>query len=213
MRQDLGGLRFTPSVVVVFFDDDGTRLKKAEGEEEIKMALRIGAFEKIIQDFLEQRAKLKLAEKFAEQLAGAMAGDIARRRREENEEKLKREKEEKERKEREERERRQKELEEERRKRIEAEKKAQEAKEKEQQAKLKAYAVDDLMRMDLSNAKPRDIKDKMEDLGISHIGCTSREDLLKKLAANVPSLKDKIDRINQGGKVRREREEWMFYYI
>ena len=96
---------------------------------------------------------------------------------------------------------REKELEEERRKRIEAEKKAQEAKEKEQHTKLKAYAVDDLMRMDLSNAKPRDIKDKMEDLGISHVGCTSREDLLKKLAANVPSLKD---RINGVGKVRRE---------
>ncbi|XP_003388321.1 PREDICTED: uncharacterized protein LOC100631577 [Amphimedon queenslandica] len=199
LRQDLGGIRFTPSVVILFFDDDGVRIKKAEGEEEIKMALRIGAFEKIIQDFIDQRMKLKLAEKFAEQLAGAMASDIARKRREaalEYEEKLRKEKAEKERKEKEARE---KELEEERRKRIEAEKKAEEAKASEQKARLKSYAVDELMRMDLNNAKIRDIKDKMDDLGLSYAGCTSREDLIKKLTANVPSLKTKMDQTDGGG--------------
>ena len=202
MRQDLGGIRFTPSVVILFFDDDGVVRKKAEGEEEIKMALRIGAFEKIIQDFIDQRMKLKLAEKFAEQLAGAMASDIARKRREaalEYEEKLRKEKAEKERKEREAKER---ELEEERRKRIEAEKKAEEAKANEQKAKLKSYAVDELMRMDLNNAKIRDIKDKMDDLGVSYAGCTSREDLIKKLTTNVPSLKSKLDQTDGGGGVR-----------
>lgn len=193
MRDDLGGVRFKPTVVIVFFDDDGTRIKKAEGEEEIKLALRVGAFQSIIKGFIEQRLKLKLAERLAEQLAGAMAGDINRRRREaaiEYEVKLKEEKEEMERKEKIQQ---QNALEEERRKRLEAEKKAEEAKANEQKAKLKAYVIDDLMQMDLNTAKIREIKDKMDDLGIRYADCTTRDDLIRKLQANVPSLKIRMD--------------------
>lgn len=135
--------------------------------------------------------KLKLAEKFAEQLAGAMA-DEARRKRQaaiEYEEKLKREKEKME----------QKALEEERQKRLEAEKKAEEAKASEQRTKIKAYATEEILKMDLSTARIRDIKDKMEDLGISYAGCTSRDDLIRKLTNNVPALKSKIDQTDGPG--------------
>lgn len=184
-------------MIIAFFDDDDVRIKKAEGEEEIKLALRIGAFEKIIKDFIDQRVKIKVAEKLVEHLvAGAVADDLARKRREaslEYEQKLKREREEIEAKEKAKEREQERLLEEERQKRIEAEKRAEEAKRNEQKAKLKAYVADELMQMDLKKAKISLIKEKMQDLGISDAGCLSREDLITRLKSNIPSLKAKLD--------------------
>ena len=185
-------MQYIPTIVIVFFGDDDVYTKKAEGEEEIRLALRVGAFEKIIKDYIEKRIGLKLAER----LAGAVADDIARQRRQasiEYEQKLKKEKDEIDAKVKARQVEQEKALEEERRKRLEAERKAEEAKHNEQKAKLKAYVVDELLQMDLKKTKISVIKEKMNDLGISDTGCLSRDDLITRLKSNVPALKTKLD--------------------
>jgi hypothetical protein len=73
-------LRYCPTIAVVFFPDDGTAIKSVEGEEGIRIALRTGTFHKAIKEFIDQRMKLKLAERMAEQLAGAIAVNMMVRR-------------------------------------------------------------------------------------------------------------------------------------
>jgi DNA repair exonuclease SbcCD ATPase subunit len=193
----LHGVRFSPTVIIALFDDDDIIIKRAEGEDEIKVALRIGAFEQIIKEFIDKRMKLKLAERLAEEFAGAVASDIARKKASlEYEQKLKKEKEDIEKKEKERQEQNQKALENERIKRIDAEKKAEEARQKEQKAKLKAYVIDDLLSMDLKKAKVAEIKEKMADLGISSAGCFTRDALISVLKDNIPVLKTKLQQEN-----------------
>ena len=55
-------------------------MKKAEGEEGIKKAIQTRALHKTIKDFINQRIKLKIVERFAENFAGPLA-DLARLRR------------------------------------------------------------------------------------------------------------------------------------
>ena len=55
-------------------------MKRAEGEEGIKMAIQTRALHKTIKDFINQRIKLKIVERFAENFAGPLA-DLARQRR------------------------------------------------------------------------------------------------------------------------------------
>ena len=167
------------------------------------MAIRTGALHRFIKEFIDQRIKLKLVERFAEQLVGAMADDARQRRQAsiEYETKLKREKEEMERKQREkEEEERRKKQEEERRRLREREdeerRKRIDEQEKALEAKRKSGLVDDLMKMDLGSAKIRDIKDKMDELGLSYVGCTSRDDLINKLKSHYPVLKSKMDQID-----------------
>ena len=40
-------MQYIPTIVIVFFGDDDVYMKKAEGEEEIRLALRVGAFERL----------------------------------------------------------------------------------------------------------------------------------------------------------------------
>ena len=130
--------------------------------------------------------------------------DEARQRRQasiEYETKLKREKEEMERKQREKEEEERRKKQEEGRRRLreredEERRKRMEEQEKALEAKRKSGLVDDLMKMDLGSAKIRDIKDKMDELGLSYVGCTSRDDLINKLKSHYPVLKSKMDQID-----------------
>ena len=135
------------------------------GEEKIKFGIRFGIIERTLKEFLEKRAKLKIAQR----LAGAFMGDLERQQRNEYEEKLKKEKEDLE--------RRLKEKEKEEYQRKEKEK-------EEEERKIK----DEIMRMDLKDAPIADIKKRMDKLHISHVGATTREDLIHQLQQSIPGL-------------------------
>ena len=96
-------------------------------------------------------------------------GDLERQQRNEYEEKLKKEKEDLE--------RRLKEKEKEEYQRKEKEK-------EEEERKIK----DEIMRMDLKDAPIADIKKRMDKLHISHVGATTREDLIHQLQQSIPGL-------------------------
>ena len=184
----MGGVRFTPTILVILFDDS-VRIARVEGEDEIRIGLRTGAIERVIKTFIDRRIKLKLSEQLAEELVGHMVSEAERRRRQarlEYEEKLKKEREEMEYKEKQ---REKQRLEEERKKKLDEE----EAKRKLEEDKRRSLVEDELLMMDLSSAKIRDIKEKMDDLRISHVGATCREDLLQKLRDKVPRLRVKLD--------------------
>ena len=94
----MGDIKYSPTIVAVFFADDGTEIRKAEGEENIRMAIRSGVIHRGIKDFIDKRIKLKIVEKMAERLlVGAIASGLMVRRRQsgdEYNEKLKKEMEE-----------------------------------------------------------------------------------------------------------------------
>ena len=211
----MGGVKYAPSILVVFFDDDKVHVIRAEGEEEVKLGLRTGVIERKIKEFIDRRIKLKAVEHLAEQFAGILLASEAERRRHnaraEYEEKLKKEREEmqqreekrkKEEEQRKQEEERRRKLEEERRrqqeeerrrrleeeKRRESERRAKEEAEKKERERKRRQVAEDLNKMDLSTAKIRDIKDKMEEAGIGYIGLTSREELIRRLKENFPNL-------------------------
>ena len=198
LRDDLGGITHTPTVIVVFYDDDGMRIRTAQGVEEVRLAMRTGWFKTRIRDFLEQRAKLKLAERLAEELAGHLKNEMEERQKRarlEYEERLRRERErerlEELRRQQEEAEREQEKRERENRER---QREAIEIKKREREEELRRsrpQAMDELMKMDLNTARIRDIKEVMSKLGISYVGLYERKEMVDRLKANVPELRTK----------------------
>ena len=96
MRDDLGGVEYTPTVLVVLFHDDSKKIAKIEGADKIRSAITSGAAEALIGAFMEDRVKLRMADRLAEQMAlrlafgmamanAAGAGAAAARRRREDE--------------------------------------------------------------------------------------------------------------------------------
>eukprot|EP00731_Ephydatia_muelleri_P017200 Em0010g298a len=83
LREDLGDIRFTPTFVFAFFNDDGTQYAKFEGESEIMSAVDSGRIDAIIKELMSRRTKLKMVDGMAElaakmmvmKLVGAMAED------------------------------------------------------------------------------------------------------------------------------------------
>ena len=127
------------------------------------MGIRIGAIESVIKDFLEQRARNKHAEEMAEKLAGVLMGDIEKRRRREYEENLKKEQD-------------------------DLERRLKENKEQRLEEQMKEKKIDEIRSMDLQKAKIGDIKTKMDELKISHVGAISREDLIQQIKKAIPNL-------------------------
>lgn len=101
LRDDLGGVEYTPTILVVLFHEDTKKICKIEGADKIRGAIRSGAAEAIIRGFMEERVKLKMADRLAEQLAlrlafgmavaGAGAAAARRRREEEMKERFEKE--------------------------------------------------------------------------------------------------------------------------
>ena len=141
--------------------------------------------------------KLKLSERLAEELfKGAVASEIERRKRQaqlEYEERLKKEREEMERKEMERKREENRRLEEEKKKKLEAEREEEMIKRRNELDRKRAEIEDELLLMDLSTMKIRDIKEKMTEAGIGHVGATSRADLIHKLKDKLPRLKNKLE--------------------
>ena len=83
LREDLGDIRFTPTFVFAFFNDDGTQYAKFEGESEIMSAVDSGRIDAVIKELMSRRTKLKMVDGMAElaakmmvmKLVGAMAED------------------------------------------------------------------------------------------------------------------------------------------
>ena len=191
LREDLGGVRFTPTFLVVFYDME-TKLViyKAEGTEEVRMALQSGKAKNIIKAFVDKRIKLKLSERLAEEFAGALQEEQRRRARQVYESKLRQEREEMERKEQARLDEEKQKLQEEKKKREEAEQQAYAAKLRlmQERQRRRPQVVESLLKMDLNTCRIRELKDKMEDLGISHVGYTSRPELIERLKQDVPEL-------------------------
>lgn len=172
MREDLGGVETAPTLVIAFFDVAGVRIKQVEGEDRIKLGIRLGIIEDTIKEFLDKRAKIKVAEKMSEHLTELLMGDLEKRKqRQEYEDRLK--------KEARDLEERLKESEQQRKEEEEKQKKMEEDKRKK---------VNDLLTMDLQAAKIFDIKTKMDDLKISHVGALTRDDLLQRIKKAIPSV-------------------------
>ena len=181
LRDDLGGIKHSPTVIVVFYDDDGMRILSVEGVEEVRLAMRTGRFKIKIRHFLKQRAKLKFAEELAHHSNNEME-ERQKRARLEYEQKLRKERE---RERMEELRRQQEEL---KRQQEEAER---EQKHKEELCRRRSQAMDKLMKMDLNTARIRDIKEVMSKLGIRYVGLYERKELIDELKANVPELRTK----------------------
>lgn len=77
LREDLGGVEYTPTILVVLFQEDRKRIAKIEGTDKIRGAIRSGAAEALISAFIEQRVKLRMADKLAEQMAMRLALGLA----------------------------------------------------------------------------------------------------------------------------------------
>lgn len=110
MRADLGGVQFTPTILMVFYGDGSVQRAKFEGTKEIGEGLNSYAFsykikfdswhyppfplfsgriKAVIKELIDRRVKLKLAERMTEQVITHL-GDRERQIREEYESKLER---------------------------------------------------------------------------------------------------------------------------
>lgn len=191
MRSDLGGVKYTPTILIVFYGDGSVARAKFEGNAEIR---EIGRIKGVIKELVDRRVKLKVAEGLAEGLAHHVKSQISekeRKMREEYEDKLKREMSEKEEefKKKDEEKKRKEEQEE-----LDKDKKLRLAREKLQE--LRPEHLKELQQMNLDKAPIRELKGIMEKMGISPRGCISRKDLKEKLLENVPEL-----RLQQSGQL------------
>ena len=205
LRRDLGGIRFTPTIAIVFFDDD-VRITKVEGENEIIFGLRTGAIHRVIKEYIDQKVKLKIAEQIAEQLfKGAIVGELEKRKRQaqlDYEQKLQAEREEMERKEIERQQQESRQMEKEKMERLEAEKRHDEERRQQVIDDKRAKVEDELLKMNLNTTKISVIKEMMKEGGISTVGALDRADLLAKLKTKLPRLKAKLE--NSGQQVTNE---------
>jgi hypothetical protein len=198
LRVDLGGIKYTPTFVFVFFNSEGLQRAKYEGTDEIQQGIGSGQMKAVVRELQKRRVQLKMAENLAEELTSHVKDSI-----DERETKLRREYEEKLRRQLEERERTQK-MEEESKKREEEEKAKKEAEERRKEEEKKRQTakersekrpqyLQELLKMDLDSMPVRDIKAIMIKLGVSPHGCVERKDLTKKLMENVPELRRKVE--------------------
>jgi len=74
LRDDIGGVQYTPSILILFYDDDGIARAKFEGTEEIRKGMVTGLLKEVIREFIRRRNRLKASERMAEALAIHVAG-------------------------------------------------------------------------------------------------------------------------------------------
>ena len=77
LRRNLGGVEYTPTILVVLFEEERKKIAKIEGVDKIRGAIRSGAADALITAFMEQRVKLRMAERLAEQMALRLALGMA----------------------------------------------------------------------------------------------------------------------------------------
>ena len=67
-------MQYTPSILILFYDDDGIARAKFEGTEEIRKGMATGLLKEVIREFIRRRNRLKASERMAEALAIHVAG-------------------------------------------------------------------------------------------------------------------------------------------
>jgi len=67
-------VQYTPSILILFYDDDGIARAKFEGTEEIRKGMATGLLKEVIREFIRRRNRLKASERVAEALAMHVAG-------------------------------------------------------------------------------------------------------------------------------------------
>lgn len=77
LRDDLGGVQYTPTVLVVLFQEGRKKIAQIEGADKIRAAIRSGAAEALISAFMEERMKLKMADRLAQRMALGLALSMA----------------------------------------------------------------------------------------------------------------------------------------
>ena len=70
-------MQYTPTVLVVLFQEGKKKIAQIEGSDKIRAAIRSGAAEALISAFMEERVKLRMADRLAEQLAMRLALGLA----------------------------------------------------------------------------------------------------------------------------------------
>jgi hypothetical protein len=71
LRDDLGGVEYTPTILIVFFDHDGVQIGKVEGHMKIEGAIRTGEMERRLRTNMQRRHRLKTIEHLAEQFSAS----------------------------------------------------------------------------------------------------------------------------------------------
>lgn len=92
----------------------------------------------------------------------------------------------------------------------EIEKEQERRRQEEDRLKKRPMHVQELLAMDLDKAPIREIKSLMERMCISHVGCTSRQDLATQLVQQVPELRLKCEQEaaqSEAAQVQREQEK------
>lgn len=77
LRDDLGGVQYTPTVLVVLFQEERKKIAQIEGADKIRGAIRSGAAEALISAFMEERVKLRMADRLAQRMALGLALSMA----------------------------------------------------------------------------------------------------------------------------------------
>ena len=70
-------MEYTPTILIVLFEEERKKIAQIEGADKIRGAIRSGAAEALITAFMEQRVKLRMADRLAEQMALRLALGVA----------------------------------------------------------------------------------------------------------------------------------------
>lgn len=185
-----------------FLEDRG-EVRRYEGGLEIKAALESGKLRRDLEECLERRARIRVAEDLAERLASGLAAAMQERRRQEEvraketaEQRRAREAQEQAREQAKRwEEEKQKQKEEEERRKQDEQREIDEARRAaiEERRKRRPEYVIQLLSMDLTKASIRDIKDIMKKLELNPTGLPERKDLIAELKRGVPELRMKLE--------------------
>lgn len=198
MKNAIGGVTAVPTYAILNFHADKVEVFKFEG----CTAMESGVFEARLRDVAKHREREREARQAAQMLGdifsiGFAAAEL---------EALKKKQAEKEKQEREQQTKLQQEA-------LTQQEHERQVKEKQEKARLQEIAreqerrqqeedrlknrpqhVQELLALDLNKAPIREIKSLMEKMHISHVGCTSRQDLKTQLVQQVPELRLKHEK-------------------
>jgi len=195
LRQELGGVEYTPSFLIVSFLEDRGEIRRYEGTADVRNAFESGKLRRDFEECLQRRARLRIADDLAERLASGLAAAMRNKEREEEararetaEQRRQREAQEAAKRREEERERLKQE-EEERKKQQEREIEESRRAAVEERRKKRPEYIAQLLSMDLKKAPIKDIKEVMRKLELNPAGLPERSDLIGALRDGVPELR------------------------
>ena len=201
MKDAVGGVTAVPTYAIMNFAADKVKVLKFEG----CIAMETGVFEARLREVAKQCEKEREARQAAQMLGdifsiGFAAAELEalkqKKAEQEQQKKFEREQQAKLQQEaltRQEQERQEKEKQEKARLQ-EIAREQEHRRQEEERLRNRPQHVQELLTLDLSKAPIREIKSLMEKMHISHVGCTSRQDLTTQLVQQVPELRLKREK-------------------